>query len=79
MQKVGEARSYVAVYTRPYTPELDDLRFIEPRGMLRDGRVWVVTDTAIFASWDEARQDAIKTMVEIDMHRQPREIPEGPA
>ena len=79
MQKVGEARSYVAVYTRRYTPEIDDLRFIEHRGILREGHVWVLTNTAIFTNWDEAHQDAIETMVEIDMHRKPREIPEGSA
>ena len=72
----GESRPYVAAYTRPYVAGVDDLDFIETRGVIRDEAVWVFTNTGELANWDEAHQEAIKTMVAIDMQRTPREIPE---
>jgi hypothetical protein len=63
--------------SRPYMPGVDDLDFIETRGTVHDEAVWVFTNTGEFANWDEARQDAIKTMVDIDMRRTPPEIPGG--
>lgn len=69
-----ESRPYVAAYTRPYTPHADDRDFIQLRGVVHDGAVWVFINLREFANWDEVRQAAIETMVEIDMQRTPREV-----
>jgi hypothetical protein len=74
VENVGGADSYVAVYFRPYTPGIDDTPFIETRGLIRDKCIWVLTDRAIVRNWEDARQDAIETMVEIDIRRKPRQV-----
>lgn len=71
VENVGGADSYVAVYFRPYTPGIDDTTFIETRGLIRDKCIWVFTDRAILRNWE----DAIETMVEIDIRRKPRQVP----
>jgi hypothetical protein len=59
---------YIAVYERPYDPNVDHGRFANPT---RDGRARVSTNSMRSPSWADAYNDAVQMMEEIDRRRKP--------
>jgi hypothetical protein len=57
---------FIAVFARPYAPGIDDDRFV---GTIQRGYVWISTNRARSASWEDAHRDAIEQMHMLDRLR----------